>query len=834
MNYIPDIELGGEKYLLQDTTALDAFKLIPPTQVGKFVSFENDPVNINSYSTNANYTCYVVPCAEGDKFTVSATGGSNAKAYGFVDAQGNQIEGSIAPNGYTAKGLVLTAPENAAYLIINDKDNLTSYYGEYKLFMQGKGIISAVDAANGVTLDQLTNGIWQISADFHTGDRTGDTDTKTPPEFVYRGIAYHLISSRFGANSIIQLAISANHNKAFIRRILSGEWTEWNSFSGMGINYVTSDIQSFDEMVLPGVYNVYTSDMERLENAPSPKTVCICLVTNTGLTDDASNLICQYVFYIDGGTAYTRRRVISTGNWTSWTPLGVTYASLADYTSIDDVKKTGFYYIDSNRRTELGAPCKYASAMLVFSPGNNTTISTQAIFDSRDGRIYMRKLIQDNYGIYSWTEWKTLMTDPVTSLTWKYDFDSEVVQDTWDAEWETQFPARDPNSDSLVHGRLQMKVNNTGLKLKVVSYNIAAYHMAGSDNSDVFLYSEPEKLLNFRRWFCQMDPDVMLTQEDAPYIDAETNGIRSASKYIYYDRLPCKEGNNNVYIRSKFPCIVARTTCMTTTMIGVKKKVNGQWVDNTDVKGRYMTWGMYKTPDEQYRILMISMHARNTYNYFFDEGSPATEPGPIYGPVRDRMTELQIMYDMIFCLRHPEIYSGIATGVDQPWDYVIIGGDFNLSNINGQSIEDGNPVYYSRTLQDYVNFLTLRDYYHFDSANGGYLNWFVTHKQNGGASLDNILVSDNIILQTIDARYELFSSLYSDHIPVETTMTLLDPTKNLDSDIARLNPELPNIKLLNFPSTTYEGKTISNPDHVTALRSWFTTLWNGTIQRPCE
>lgn len=59
----------------------------------------------------------IVTCQKGDQFTVSGTGGSSTRLWGFVDADNVLL--SVAPASLTASGLVLVAPERAAKAVFN-------------------------------------------------------------------------------------------------------------------------------------------------------------------------------------------------------------------------------------------------------------------------------------------------------------------------------------------------------------------------------------------------------------------------------------------------------------------------------------------------------------------------------------------------------------------------------------------------------------------------------------------------------------------------------------------------------------------------------------------
>lgn len=83
-------------------------------------------IDINTPTSNQNYRYAVVRCVAGDLFTVSATGGTSGRAWAWIDIDGNLIQ--HAPANNTVENKLLTAPENAAYLIINDNNTDTNSY----------------------------------------------------------------------------------------------------------------------------------------------------------------------------------------------------------------------------------------------------------------------------------------------------------------------------------------------------------------------------------------------------------------------------------------------------------------------------------------------------------------------------------------------------------------------------------------------------------------------------------------------------------------------------------------------------------------------------------
>ena len=81
----------------------------------------------------------------------------------------------------------------------------------------------------------------------------------------------------------------------------------------------------------------------------------------------------------------------------------------------------------------------------------------------------------------------------------------------------------------------------------------------------------------------------------------------------------------------------------------------------------------------------------------------------------------------------------------------------------------------SATADDKTNLQTLASTNGFVLGNGGSLGWFYTcHSGNLGLmALDNIVCTDNIIINHIESYMEWWRSLYSDHVPLCADVTLL-------------------------------------------------------------
>ena len=125
-----DAAVTGDKIRTIDTTLTKTTgnAIIPVTEKNKYLRLQNGVVAINSPTVSSNFDYYLIPCSEGDTFTVSAVGGASARAWLFTKEDGTAIRPYAAEN-VSVNDLELTAPAGAAYLVINDKGSCTSYYG---------------------------------------------------------------------------------------------------------------------------------------------------------------------------------------------------------------------------------------------------------------------------------------------------------------------------------------------------------------------------------------------------------------------------------------------------------------------------------------------------------------------------------------------------------------------------------------------------------------------------------------------------------------------------------------------------------------------------------
>ena len=92
------------------------------------VSMENNMPKMSSSSTSNK--CAVVECVEGDVFTINGTS-TTTRMYAFVDSSGNILgDKAITYLSSSDDSLILVAPEDVAWLIINSRDDQKCYKNE--------------------------------------------------------------------------------------------------------------------------------------------------------------------------------------------------------------------------------------------------------------------------------------------------------------------------------------------------------------------------------------------------------------------------------------------------------------------------------------------------------------------------------------------------------------------------------------------------------------------------------------------------------------------------------------------------------------------------------
>lgn len=133
---------AGDIYdTIEDTTGIGVIRFSDPALRQYIITNGStaqwDTPSVSAYS---NIKWAVVECDPGDVFTINGRGGSADRLWAFADASKNII--SVSGVSASAAGLVLTAPANAAYLIINDETDSHSYVGDTSAAKDASGILS--------------------------------------------------------------------------------------------------------------------------------------------------------------------------------------------------------------------------------------------------------------------------------------------------------------------------------------------------------------------------------------------------------------------------------------------------------------------------------------------------------------------------------------------------------------------------------------------------------------------------------------------------------------------------------------------------------------------
>ena len=104
-------------------------KIVFPTPNRMYYVTNGTTFDINtrpSVVADTYWQSVVIPCAAGEGFILSGTGGSQPRLYAFVGSDGTILLKSAS--GYSADSLNVIAPEGSAYLVINNNDSTKESY----------------------------------------------------------------------------------------------------------------------------------------------------------------------------------------------------------------------------------------------------------------------------------------------------------------------------------------------------------------------------------------------------------------------------------------------------------------------------------------------------------------------------------------------------------------------------------------------------------------------------------------------------------------------------------------------------------------------------------
>ncbi|MBR2546287.1 MAG: endonuclease/exonuclease/phosphatase family protein [Erysipelotrichaceae bacterium] len=260
--------------------------------------------------------------------------------------------------------------------------------------------------------------------------------------------------------------------------------------------------------------------------------------------------------------------------------------------------------------------------------------------------------------------------------------------------------------------------NNIGVNFDVISYNICHY------NSDTNKYIDDEHLQRLRLFLGKCKADVLCCQEDRLQID----GARTlpSNNYVFLPVYPYRHGNDETVIHTKW---------------GFMTPVTVRFTTDNNVYFRALTLAINNK-----RALIVSAHPTANYS----GGSTSAES---IACRLEQYTNLMQWINGDITLKNPD---EVDTSVPEH-DYVIICMDSNAA-----------------TQTDRDNLTNLANQYNLLMANGGRFGWLNTMVRGDRKPLDNILVSNNIIINSFESLIHEGDMLYSDHVPVKVNLTLLD------------------------------------------------------------
>lgn len=137
----------------------------------KYIDLSGTSVDVSSpyTSSTSNLRCMLVKASEGEIFTVTATGGTKSRAYGFLDANG--LIRDKAASSVTLTEEVITAPENTAYLVVNDASLAGSVYSGYLVKKYASVITALQTGLNGAeaNIDKADTDIEILNGEVFSG-----------------------------------------------------------------------------------------------------------------------------------------------------------------------------------------------------------------------------------------------------------------------------------------------------------------------------------------------------------------------------------------------------------------------------------------------------------------------------------------------------------------------------------------------------------------------------------------------------------------------------------------------------------------------------------------
>lgn len=241
-----------------------------------YIKLNVTPVSLTPTS-NTTYYCAVVPCSQGDAFTISGTTGiaDGARLWGFVKSNGDRL--AFADKGEVANNKIVYAPNGASYFIVNrHKDHPQIVYrGEFlpALVSKNTANVKTIDETmvnqnlleygnnlftpfvtifNGVSINNLTGEIF-TAAGRDTSDFIKIESGENYTFALYYVVAWYdankmFISASSSDASVIGGTLTAPNNAVYVRISWLASFKE---YFNKGSTLAENDVPKIKRIFLP-------------------------------------------------------------------------------------------------------------------------------------------------------------------------------------------------------------------------------------------------------------------------------------------------------------------------------------------------------------------------------------------------------------------------------------------------------------------------------------------------------------------------------------------------------------------------------------------------------
>lgn len=131
--------------------------------LGKYYATNGQTVNIDTPSSNAGWKSCVVPCSEGDVFTITGHSGSSPRLWCFVDASESTTAATVLSVAIASKAETngkITAPANVTHLVCNFNKDYDAKLEKGETFPSAMSRIANEESA----LQRIANSVFTTDA----------------------------------------------------------------------------------------------------------------------------------------------------------------------------------------------------------------------------------------------------------------------------------------------------------------------------------------------------------------------------------------------------------------------------------------------------------------------------------------------------------------------------------------------------------------------------------------------------------------------------------------------------------------------------------------------